>query len=239
MSKRSYGQGVASITSTGGPELRFLLNPSAVQWGFEVNTAVFDTVGGRVVQVLGASVSDLIVSGTIGMSSSQQDAWRQAEGFMSRIKDLVEWQSRDATIAGRRMQPPLIFSFPQKNWLFEVYIKAATDPEGAGIATHSSGKFSYDYQITMSVLNDLRNTSRIVGSANGDLKITKEKAVSDYINSIANGIDWKISKYNGDYEGTGTFVTTGFETGQGPATVAVGNMAPVADTSATGDSGAS
>jgi hypothetical protein len=44
----------------------FYLDPESVRGGFRVKTAVFDTQGGRVLQVLGTVWEDIFVTGSFG-----------------------------------------------------------------------------------------------------------------------------------------------------------------------------
>jgi hypothetical protein len=194
----SYGQGVATLGFSGGPSVRFRLNPSQVSWGFQVNTSVTETVGGRVVQVTGASISDLTVRGSFGERRGGTHVLSRdyAETFLAKMKEMAEYQSRSAT-QHRKMHEPAIFTFPPKGWRFAVYVKDLTDPDGGGSITHRPGKFSYDYVLTLMVHEDLSNTSRILGASNGDLTIARDRAIASYINRIADGIGWKASQYNG------------------------------------------
>lgn len=194
---RFYKQGQASLTTADGESMVFPLNPASIQWGFQVNTAEFDTVGGRVIQVLGANLSDLTVQGQFGTDKGNTPSWGLAESFLLSIQAMVESQSENATISGRTMKPALTFSFPPKGWLFDVYIKSLSDGQGGLAITHNVGKFSYDYVLTFSVLNDLTNASRIIGQGNDQLKQVQNAAVNQYINEIAQGIQWKVSNYNG------------------------------------------
>lgn len=204
---RSYSQGVASIGFSGGPQVTFRLNPSAVSWRFQINTSVTETVGGRVVQVLGATTSDLVIKGSFGerRGGSHVESRAYAEQFLAGMKQIADYQSRQAT-QHKRMHQPAVFSFPPKNWRFAVYVKDLTDPDGGGAVTHRPGKFSYDYVLTLMVHEDLSDTAQIVGGSNGVLAQNRDKAVANYIARISDGIGWKASEYNGHLasEATGT-----------------------------------
>ena len=196
---RSYAQGLASIGFYTGESVTFRLNPTDVNWNFQINTAVTETVGGRVVQVLGANLSDIDVRGVLGAPNMKADAaWQAAESFFQGIARLVAKQSSDATIPDRLMKHPMVFNFPAKGWKFEVYIKSLVDDQGNAAVTHSPGRFTYGFTLTLSVQNDLTNTSRIIGNSNGTLKRAADAAVADWIKREAvDGIGWKPSLYNG------------------------------------------
>lgn len=203
MTAREYRQGSATLAFPDGPSLRFRLNPTQVDWNFQIDTAVTETVGGRVVQVLGASLSDLIIRGSFGERRGTNHTLSRdyAEHFLATMKQMAAFQSRDAT-RHRRMHTPATFSFPAKNWRFQVYVKDLTDPDGGGSITHRPGKYSYDYVLTLMVHADLSDTSHILGRSNGDLNTKKDKAVAAYMSRISDGIGWHASEYNGPLQAT-------------------------------------
>lgn len=123
------------------------LNPASIQWGTSVKTAVKLTVGGRVVQVLGAEVSDLTIYGQYGQDVKNSAAdgpgigWRLADDFVRKIIALGRQQSNGVNQMGT-MAEPLVFTYPPKNWHFDVYIKAIEDASGGANVVHRTGKFS-------------------------------------------------------------------------------------------------
>lgn len=196
---RSYKQGAVTLAfPNGGPSVRFRINPDAVDWNFKVKTAVIDTIGGRVIQVLGADLSDMTVRGRFGSPAGQEGSfWKEAESFLAQMRVMANYQARDANVQGQDMHPPAIFTFPAKNWSFDVYLKSITDGQGQLAINHSAGKYSYDYVLTFSVFNDRKNTSRVIGQNNGVLRTSKDKAVEEYLNRIYDGIGWHLTSYNG------------------------------------------
>jgi len=198
MTGREYKQGVATLGFDGGPRVVFRLNPSAVDWNFQINTSVTETVGGRVVQVLGATLSDLTVRGSFGeqRGRTHNSSHALAEKFLADMKAIAAYQSSGATVH-KPMHQAAIFSFPPKNWRFRVFIKGLAGGDSDGI-THTVGKASYDYAITMVIQDDLSDTSKIIGQSNGVLNMKKDKAIQNYITRIADGIGWQASDaYNG------------------------------------------
>lgn len=197
MSGREYRQGVATLGFKGGPGVVFRLNPDEVGWNFQVNTSVTETIGGRVVQVLGASLSDLTIRGSFGerRGKSHTGSGTYAERFFKDVQRIVEYQSRDAS-RHHRMHEPAIFTFAPLNWAFRVYVKDLSDPDGGGV-THRVGKAAYRYVLTLMVHDDISDTSKILGRSNGVLEQKRDAAIAKYINRISDGIGWHLSKYNG------------------------------------------
>lgn len=198
MASRVYKQGVASLGFPNGPSVVLRLNPDAINWNFQINTSVTETVGGRVVQVLGATLSDLTIQGSFGerRGGTHVESREYAERFLAKMKEMAEYQARDAT-RHKSMHEPAVFSFPTKGWRFQVYIKDLTDPDGGGSVTHRPGKFSYGYQLTLMIHADISDSAHILGKSNGVIATRKDKAIQSYISRIADGIGWSFSEYNG------------------------------------------
>ncbi len=183
--------GFASLGFDDGPSITFRVDPESVEWGFKINTTVIPTVAGRVVQVLGATLSDMTVTGKYGQNVKaglDGQSWKQAEAFAKKIQEIQSWQSRDSREFGK-MHVPAIFNYAPKNWRFQVYVKSLADSRG-GSVTHQSGRFSYDYALTLFIVDAISDDLEV-------LKGPKAQAVDQYIARISNGIGWHFSQFNG------------------------------------------
>lgn len=212
--------GYATLGFANGPGIQFRIDPQEVAWGFKINTSATPTVGGRVVQVNGATLSDMTINGLFGEDRSQgigaqkpQDdphedpgrSWRLAKRFAGQVRVLMDHQSGDSNIH-RKMHPPATFTYSPRNWKFRVYVKGFRDPDG-GTVTISTGKFSHGYSLTLFIVQDSSDQLVRAGADNGDLNLARERAINDYIARISDGIGWKPTKYNGnwvDYWARGT-----------------------------------
>lgn len=183
--------GFASLGFDNGPSITFRIDPDSVEWNFKINTTVIPTVAGRVVQVLGATLSDLSVAGKYGQNVKAGPvgkSWYQAEAFAKKIQEIQAFQSRDSREFGK-MHVPAVFNYSPKNWRFQVYVKSLVDPQG-GSVTHVSGRFSYDYVLTLFIVDSISDDLEI-------LKGVKAAAVDKYIARISDGIGWHFSQFNG------------------------------------------
>lgn len=183
----------------------FRIAPSSVVFPFEVDSVVIPTVGGRVVQVYGVTLGDMVVQGLFGQERTglQRESWELAEGFQQAIATMVAQQSKQPTtgqLAGydkTAMHQPFRFVFnddsperraaklPIHNWDFQVYIKSLEDSSDAGYTvSHETGKFSYGYTLTLFIVEDNSRSLRQV-------------AVDKFINRLAAGVGWKRTEYNG------------------------------------------
>lgn len=194
----------ATLGFKNGPSITWRIDPDQVDWNWRVDVAVTPTVGGRVVQVLGATLSDLTIQGSFGQvygDGLQGQSWLQAEAFFKRIQQIMEYQSRDSTRPGK-MHPPAVFSYAPRNWKFACYVKSLEDPEGGGSITHSVGKFSHHYVLTLFIVEELSDALVQAGSSHGVYNKLRAEAIDSYLARISDGIGWHFSQYNGNVPAT-------------------------------------
>jgi hypothetical protein len=195
--------GLATLGFSDGPKITFRIDPNAIDWKWSVQTAVTETVGGRVIQVVGAYLDDLVVQGSFGQdhsAGSQGESWRQAEAFFKTISAIMEFQSKDSTKPGL-MHRPAIFTYSPKNWRFSVYVKDFSDPDGGGSITHSVGKFAHNYSLTLFIVEELSDALVVAGTSHGVLSKKRAQAIEEYVSRISDGIGWHFSEYNGHVTG--------------------------------------
>lgn len=189
--------------------LTWRINPDEIQWNFDINTNVVNTVGGRVVQVTGATLADITIHGFYGEDRSQIFAttgdgnnlpgmsWRMAEAFVEKIHNLMLQQSPPAgtqyNASGYQMPKPIRFMYPPKGWDFMVYVKEIADGSGVSSISHETGKFSYEYNLTLFPVKD--NTYHLVGDTT-ILTQMKNAAITTAVDRISDGIGWKKDQFN-------------------------------------------
>lgn len=186
--------------SLGG--MTFRVDPSQVSWSYNANVSVTPTVGGRVVQVLGVTLGDMVIRGLYGQDrANRRESWQLAEDFATSIARLVDTQSARPTVAQLTgtdptpMHPPLRFLYndqdsptraglPVHDWDFNVYIKSLRDLDGQSTVEHKTGKYSYGYALTLFIVQD--NTGTLA-----------QVATNAFIDRLSDGLGWKRSTYNG------------------------------------------
>lgn len=203
--------GTATLGFDGGPQLAFRIDPSAIDWSYEVHSSVIETVGGRVVQITGATLSDVTVTGlhgedrTRGPGAAGTDhpgaSWRLAEAFTAQVRAMMVWQAGGDTVTGQLTRGPAVFSYPPRGWRFRVYLKSLTDPDGGAVA-HKVGKSSYGYALTLFVVQDESDVLVTAGATGGVLDAAKAAAIDAYISRVADGVGWHYSPYNGGAPGS-------------------------------------
>ncbi|QDH91754.1 hypothetical protein SEA_PHRAPPUCCINO_79 [Mycobacterium phage Phrappuccino] len=99
-------RGIASI-QFGGRVLRFRTNPNSIWWNYKLITAVENTYGGRVVQILGARIEDLVVQVDIG-----RGGWPYMMQVVNFMRDMINDQ---------RKGDPGTFTYTTRNWRLKVF----------------------------------------------------------------------------------------------------------------------
>jgi hypothetical protein len=201
---------LASLGFTGGPQISFRINPSSIDWGFDIHTSVIHTVGGRVVEITGATLRDVTVTGYLGENRKAGAvesgdhlgaSWRLHEAFISRCRAIMSHQSRDSTTPGR-MHEPAVFNYPPHGWRWSVYLTDVSDIDGQASIEHRSGKFSHGYQLKLFIVQVGSDTLVKAGTSKNAIDTAQEKAISSYIKRISEGIGWRQTEYNGGLSDT-------------------------------------
>lgn len=199
--------GTATLGYTGGPSVAFRIDPDLIDWTWSVQlpqTNVIETIGGRVIQVLGARLDDLTVQGSLGQDHSNAatgQSWQMAQGFLTTVTAIMEQQSSDAT-SNALMHPPAVFSYPPKGWTWNVYVKSLTDPDGSSSVILRPGKANQRYVLTMFIVNE-SSTLTVAGTGEtGALAQQSQQAITQFMARISDGVGWTANKYTGIYAGS-------------------------------------
>lgn len=196
--------GTATLGYPGGPSIAFRLDPELITWNWQVLTNVIETIGGRVIQVLGARLEDLTVQGSLGQDHAAGPAdgtsWHQAEKFLSTVTKIMEAQSSDSN-KNAQMHPPAVFNYPPKGWRFSVYVKSITDPDGQSSVILTPGKVNQRYSLALFIVQDGSAALVKAGTTNGAFSQKAYDAVSAFMARISDGVGWHFTKYNGQATG--------------------------------------
>lgn len=202
--------GHATLGFASGPSIAFRIDPDSIDWNFQIITNVIETVGGRVVQVIGSYLNNLTIRGSFGQDHSTRrgESWRQAEAFLNLITLIMEHQSADANQQAK-MSPPAIFSYPPKGWRFQCYVDSLTDANGSNSIVMTPGTINQQYVLSLFIVQDASESLVVAGTSNGVLSRKAEAAINAYMARISSGIGWTSSVY------TGTAVAGSIPTGGG------------------------
>lgn len=101
-------RGIASL-SFNGKTLRFRTNPNEIWWSYTLNTHVEQTYGGRVVQILGTRMDDLVVKIDCG-----NGGWPYLNKVVNFLREMMLEQRKDGGKTG-------VFSYTTRRWRLKVF----------------------------------------------------------------------------------------------------------------------
>lgn len=159
----------------------FKFNPNTVRWGYQENQQTFDTLGGRVIQVLSVKVNTMNVEGDAG---SRLELQRMASTFHEIMKYHIN------------SQLPVFFRVPSRQWSFKGYI-TSLPAIGWDVETVSYPyRFSFEVEEDMGVvtkriltteINRIQQDFPMPDEYEGDLNKLQE-IVSDWLAKYQRGI---------------------------------------------------
>src|SRR5260370_19744182 len=233
--------GTATLGCAGGPAIAFRIDPEQIGWNWQILTNRVDTIGGQVIQVIGAWLDDVTVEGSFGQDHSTPDgeSWRQAEAFLKLITALMEFQSRDSAQQSLT-HVPAVFTYPLKGWRFQVYVKDFSDADGGGSVVLTPGKFNNRYRLTLFIVQDASESLVQAGTHHGVFSKNAEQAIAAYFARIADGVGWHVSQYTDPIGRVNQKWVAQFRSSQQPVAAPVpssGNSGGSASTGSTGGTG--
>lgn len=150
------------------------VNPDEMRWNFKMKIADQAAVSGKVVQILGVTMSDITLRGVFSRDRSMgdRDATDAAERFRQRMKKIASRSMVDSTA------PPVRLTYPPRGWDFDVYIKSVSPVD------LTIGEFAPRWELTLFPVGEGAN--KVV------------RGIKDlYIKRMMDGIGWKQTSYNG------------------------------------------
>lgn len=151
--------------------LTFRIDPSSISLGYSIKTNVKNTVGGRVIQVLGTKIDNLTVKGSVGIGG-----YTEHRNLVKNMLYLAEKQLEDRGT-------PMMFTYPPEDWQFRVYLTGIKDGVGGPAISITPGKTDWGFTLTMFVVSDNANL--------------KQAATDEFIKHFSVGIGWTPTEYNG------------------------------------------
>lgn len=148
----------------------FRLDPTTVEWDYDVRANDTPCIGGKVVQVFAARLGDMRVGGSFS-------SWEEQADFLAKIKGWTKEMAQRETI------PPVRFLYPPKGWDFLVYISGMSDPAGRRSVTWDNANFVPKFVLSLFIVEDNTGITRV--------------AMDAYIKRLSAGLGWKQSKFNG------------------------------------------
>lgn len=159
----------------------FDLDPESISYHFDIKASATNTVGGRVVQVFGTKISDLFVTGSFGLGG-----WEAQQAWLNQMIPLMQGQEGSLGPTGFwKGATPVNFSYPPRNWNFEVFVLSYTQPGGNTSIVLDNEIINPQWTLDLFIVND-----------NGSLAAETEASLASYLGRLANGIGWTLNEYN-------------------------------------------
>lgn len=174
--------GVATIDG-----IPFRIDPDTVSWDHQIKKSVQETIGGKVIQILGVKLGAMTVSGSFG-----QGYFQEQRAWLSKMRALADSQVNDFTA-----MPPR-FLYPGYGWDFLVYLTSYSTKESAQSIVLDMNTVNVTWKLIFHIVEDNSGLSQVLRNA--------------YIDRLADGIGWRPNKYNGP-EGFNDLQTTLSEIG--------------------------
>jgi hypothetical protein len=172
--------------------LTFRIDPSQIQYAYQVDYQSIDTLGGQVIQVLGATTGDITIAGTFGQDHANNHlSWQLAETFHTAIRAMMDAQTLPSNATpGAPIHQPIRFTFADgvHNWDMKVLIKGINDLTGTGAIQHTNGTYSYGYTLTLFLVED-------------SSLLLSRIATDQYISRMASGVGWTMNDFSGNLDG--------------------------------------
>lgn len=100
-------RGLCTLNAPGVGTLQFRTNPNEITWDYQLKTHVEQTYGGRIIQILGARLDNLVVKVDCG-----QGGWPYANYVQQFLRNMMVTQ---------RNGMPGTFTYTTRNWVLKVF----------------------------------------------------------------------------------------------------------------------
>lgn len=156
--------------------VRLEVNPTSVQWDYTLKIATQKTIGGKVIQLYGVKMSDLVISGKMPI--------KEYRAFFSRVKNIANAQVPSSS----NWRPaPVRFQWPSRKWDFWVYVKGMRSGGASVSMVEANTNYAPEWSLILFVVED-----------NADIiQVAMDSAKASFIRRITQGMGWVQSEWNG------------------------------------------
>jgi hypothetical protein len=131
-------------------------------WAYNLNTAVFPTYGGEVVQILSVYIDDVTIGGTVSTYSQSEAIYSYFARYMQLATQGFN-QVPNPPAGSAYNTIPITFTYPARNWSFQIFPKTAPGFE------YSFDMVSPTWQITAHVYDNSVNLKPIKNAITSSL----------------------------------------------------------------------
>lgn len=116
-------------------------NPNEVNWGYTLNTASYDTLGGRVVQILSAKIDTLNWKAVAGSRRNLLRVYEKVQSIMEKHAET---------------QMPVRLVVPSRQWTFDVYVTSMP------AMSFDTKTVSFGYDLTLEIDEDFGSVTQTI-----------------------------------------------------------------------------
>lgn len=148
-------------------DVPFDVDPHSVTWDYEIHVADKPFLGGKVIQVYGASIGNITVTGKFGGG----DLLTKQLDFLERMKTIGRQRLNNVTL------PPSRFQWPEQGWDMSVMLRSVQQ------IVHAPEVFAPDWEI---VLFPIEGSDSL-----------KSAAITSFVERLSAGMGWSPGAFNG------------------------------------------
>lgn len=141
---------------TNGSLYHFPFNINTLEWSYQLNSQSFDTIGGRVTQLLSVRVNTMMIQGEAG----------SRKNLINMYKDFRTVQDNQ-----NQFRVPMTFSVPSRNLSYKVFLENFV--MGWDITT-----VTYPYSIALEVDQDVSNVTTVAATTDAMNKIMQSTSAN-------------------------------------------------------------
>jgi hypothetical protein len=156
-----------ALATLGGLDLN--VDPNEFRWNFVMKTSETRTLAGKVIQILGTTLSDITIRGSFGRFG--EEGWERQLVFRNQVHN---W----ASAAESGTSKPLRFTYQPRGWDFRVFVKAINP------VIMTNEEINPRLEMILFPVDD--GATKIISGIK-DL----------YIERLSEGVGWKQTDYNG------------------------------------------
>jgi|ERR1035437_5434769 hypothetical protein len=159
------------------------------RWGYNLNTAVYPTFGGEVVQILSVYIDGLVLGGTVSTRSQMEAIYTYFAIYMQMATQGFN-PTPDVGASAYNLKP-ITFAYPERGWSFEIY------PQSAPGFGYSYDEVAPIWQMTAFILDDSPNIDPIK-AAIADAAVAAQLTGQTVAGTTFQQLNNEISPHSGD-----------------------------------------
>lgn len=153
----------------------FRVDPESVRYSYKPKINSKANIGGKVVQVFGVTISDIVLAGSFGLGGREEQ-----QRFLAQMISVAQSQADNPSVTPQR------FVWPDRGWNIPCWLKSYAEGASQASVVGAPEMFSLKWQLTL------------VPESGGSLA---GYATTQLVDRMSQGIGWTKSAFNGPING--------------------------------------